>query len=364
MKLRDIISAIESFAPPALQESYDNVGLIVGDPGMEISASLLCIDVTEAVLDEAMQKGANLVISHHPVIFRPLKRITGSSLSERIVYSAISGKIALYCAHTNIDNTIEGVNRKICMKLGLEHTKILLPLENTLKKLVTYVPAAKAAEVRSALFDAGAGNIGNYEACSFNSEGSGTFLAKEGSRPFVGKIGKLHFENETRIETIFPSYLKSRVIEALLKIHPYEEVAYDIYPVENIFKSAGSGMYGEIETPQDEMAFLTRLKEIFKCKMIRHTKFQNRPVKKVAVCGGSGSFLIPQATAVGADMFITGDIKYHQFFDAGKEMTLVDIGHYESEQFTIEIFYDILIKKMPNFAIHFSHINTNPIYYL
>jgi dinuclear metal center YbgI/SA1388 family protein len=364
MKLREIISVIESFAPPALQESYDNVGLIVGDTEMEISASLLCIDVTEAVIDEAKQTGANLIISHHPVIFRPLKRITGNSLSERVVYSAISGKIALYCAHTNIDNTIEGVNRKICMKLGLERTRILLPLENTLKKLVTYVPAAKADEVRSALFDAGAGNIGGYEACSFNCEGSGSFLAKEGTKPFVGQIGKLHFEKETRIETIFPSYLKSRLIDVLLKVHPYEEVAYDIYPVENIHKNAGSGMYGELENPEDEMAFLTRLKEVFKCKMIRHTQLLNRPVKKVAVCGGSGSFLIARAAAAGADMFITGDIKYHQFFDAGKDMMVVDIGHYESEQFTIEIFYEILIKKMPNFAIHFSRINTNPIYYL
>lgn len=364
MNLSEIISVFELAVPVAYQEDYDNSGLAIGDQNMEVTGILLCIDVTMEVLEEAMQLGVNLIISHHPVIFNPLKRITGNNYTEKIIISAIHNNIAIYCAHTNIDNIYSGVNQKICQKLDLENTKILDPLKNGLRKLVTFAPLAHADTVRQALFNAGAGTIGNYDACSFNSEGRGTFRALEGANPFAGEMGHLHIEAEVRIETIFPSVYKSRIIDALLKVHPYEEVAYDIYPVENIFELAGSGMIGELKVPMNEIEFLNKVKSIFGCSMLRHSRFLNKPVKKIAVCGGSGSFLIHRALSASADVFLTGDIKYHQFFDAGDHILIADIGHYESEQFTIEIFYDILIKNLPNFAVHFSSINTSPIYYL
>ncbi len=364
MKLSEIITAFESVVPIAYQEDYDNSGLVVGDAGMDITAALLCIDVTEEVVAEALRLGANLIISHHPVIFRPLKRITGNSYVEKIILSAITYKIALYSSHTSLDNLYEGVNHKICLKLGLQQLKILAPLQNELKKLVTYVPSAKAAEVRQALFHAGAGKIGAYDSCSFNTEGKGSFRASEESHPYAGEIGKLHFEDETRIETVFPARLKSRIIKALLTSHPYEEVAYDIFPMENPYEMAGSGMIGELSEPTDALKFLNHLKSTFRCQILKHSRLIGKPVKKIAVCGGSGSFLIHKAISAGADVFITGDVKYHQFFDAGDQIVLVDIGHYESEQFTIEIFYEILIKNLPNFAVHFSSINTSPIYYI
>jgi len=364
MKLTEIISIIESFAPLSYQDSYDNTGLAVGDINTEVSAVLLCIDVTESIIDEAIQLGANLVISHHPAIFQPLHRITGTSHAERVLLSAISNKITLYSAHTNLDNVFEGVNQKICHKLGLIKTKILSPAQQSLRKLVTYVPLTFAETVRTALFNAGAGHIGGYDSCSFNVNGKGSYRAPEGSTPFTGEIGKLHFEDETRIETVFPAVLKTKIIKALLKVHPYEEVAYDIFPVENYFEMAGSGMIGDLNKPEDTLNFLNHVKAVFNCKMLRHSRPIQSTVKKVAVCGGSGSFLIQKAISAGADVFITGDVKYHQFFDINDQLMVVDIGHYESEQFTIEILYEILKKKLPNFAVHFSSTNTNPIYYL
>ena len=365
MKLSDIIDVFESAAPPAGQEKYDNTGLAFGDPGMEINAALLCLDVTEAVIEEAVRLGANLVVSHHPVIFQPLKRLTGSTYPERILVAAITNKIAIYSAHTNLDNVYHGVNLKGCEKLGLQQVSILQPVRNVLRKLVTFVPNASAGKVRSALFEAGAGHIGGYDSCSYNVEGKGSFRASEGTHPYTGEIGELHYEDETRIETVFPSELQSRIIKALLKAHPYEEVAYDIYPLENTYGLAGSGMIGELPEPADARAMLNRIKTVFGCKVIRHTRLVHQTVRKIAFCGGGGSFLIPVAIAAGADMFITGDVKYHQFFDAENRLVVVDIGHYESEQFTVEIFLDILKKNLPNFAIHFSSINTSPInYYL
>lgn len=364
MKLSEILSVFESFAPLSYQDTYDNAGLAAGDIATEVSAVLLCIDVTEAVIGEAMQLGANLIISHHPVIFQPLHRITGNSHAERVLLSAISNKIALYSAHTNLDNVFDGVNQKICQRLELHHCKILSPTRESLKKLVTYVPLTHAESVRTALFNAGAGNIGGYDSCSFNMDGKGSFRAPEGSSPFAGEIGKLHFEDETRIETIFPAALKSKIITALLRAHPYEEVAYDVFPVENEFGRAGSGMIGELSEPKDTLSFLAHVKTVFNCKTIRYSRSFHSTVKKIAVCGGSGSFLIQKAIAAGAEVFITGDVKYHQFFDTDGQIIVVDIGHYESEQFTVEIFYEILKKNLPNFAVHFSSINTNPIYYL
>jgi dinuclear metal center YbgI/SA1388 family protein len=364
MKLFEILREIEFIAPLAYQENYDNSGLATGDREMDIEKVLLCVDVTIPVLDEAIALGANLIISHHPVIFSPLKQLTGANTAEKILIRAIRHQIAIYSAHTNLDNVISGVNQRICQKLGIQHTKVLVPAAGYLKKLVTFVPPDHADAVRTALFEAGAGNIGKYDSCSFNTTGKGTFKAGEGTSPYKGEIGKLHHEEEIRIETIFPSVYKNRIVHALLKVHPYEEVAYDIYPLDNTFDLAGSGMIGELDHETDAPAFLGLVKDTFSCPAVRHSKFLNKPVKRIAVCGGSGAFLIPLAISAGADMFITGEIKYHQFFDAEDQLIVADIGHYESEQFTIEIFYDILIKKLPNFAIHFSRIKTSPIYYI
>jgi dinuclear metal center YbgI/SA1388 family protein len=364
MKLKEIISVFESFAPLGYQEDYDNAGLTVGDPEMDVSGVLLCVDVTLEVLDEALHLGVNLIISHHPVLFSPLKQITGRNTTEKIIALSIRKDIALYCAHTNIDNVIQGVNHKICQKLDVRKPRILLPAANGLKKLVTFVPLDHAEKVRLALFNAGAGHIGNYDACSYNTEGVGTFRAQEGSNPFVGKIGELHTEKEIRIETVFPAIYKSRIIEALHLSHPYEEPAFDLFPLENDYHQAGSGMIGELDEAVDETVFLNKVKAAFACPVLRHSPLLNKKAKKVAVCGGSGSFLISRAISAGADVFITGEIKYHQFFSAENRIVVADIGHYESEQYTIEIFYDILIKNLPNFAIHFSSIKTSPIYYL
>jgi dinuclear metal center YbgI/SA1388 family protein len=364
MRLSEIIAIMESAAPLGYQEDYDNSGLATGDPDMEINGILLCIDITLPVVEESIRKGVNLVISHHPVIFKPVKKLTGSSITEKIIIKAIQNNLALYCAHTNMDNIHTGVNQKICEKLGLEYTRILKPLQHGLNKLVTYVPRAHAEKVRNALFAAGAGQIGKYDACSFNAEGQGSFRPLEGAVPYSGSVGQLHFEDETRIETVFPAPLKNRVVRALLENHPYEEVAYDIFVLENDYEFAGSGMIGELHHPENEVVFLQKIREAFNCKIIRHSVLLNKPIRRVAVCGGSGSFLISTALSAGADLFLTADVKYHQFTEAEDQLVIADIGHYESEQFTNEIFYDILIKKLPNFAIHFSSINTSPVYYL
>jgi dinuclear metal center YbgI/SA1388 family protein len=364
MKLADIISVIESHAPLALQESYDNAGLAVGDAGMQVRSALLCIDVTEKVIGEAVEIGANLIISHHPVLFHPLKRLTGSSVNERIVISAIQNNIALYSAHTNLDNILQGVNQKICNKLNLVNTEILVPKEGVLRKLVTFVPAEHEEKLRNALFAAGAGHIGQYDKCSFNTSGQGSFRALPGTHPYAGEINNLHLEKETRIETVFPAHLQKQVISALLSTHPYEEVAYDIYRIENTYEMAGSGMLGELDQPTAENDFFQHVKDLFHCGIIRCSPFLNKPIKKVALCGGSGAFLAGAAMSAHADVFLTADVRYHQFFEADGRIIIADIGHYESEQFTIEIFYELLTKKIPNFAVHFSRINTNCITYL
>jgi dinuclear metal center YbgI/SA1388 family protein len=362
-RIKDIISELEEFAPLSYQEEYDNAGLIIGNPDQECKAVLLSIDVTENIIEEAIKKGVNLIIAHHPLIFSGLKKITGRNYIERSVIKAIKNDIAIYAAHTNIDNVLTGVNNKIGEKLGLRNCKILKPIINQLKKLVTFIPVSHADKVRDAVFLAGAGHIGNYDCCSFNLAGKGSFRALDRTNPFVGKKGELHFEEELRFETIFPDFLQKNIIDALLESHPYEEVAYDIYPLESENKTIGAGLIGELENPLPEKEFLEIIKQKFGIKVIRHTQLLNKQIQKVAICGGSGSFLLKDAIRSKADIFITGDFKYHQFFDAENKIIIADIGHYESEQFTKELFYDILIKKLPNFAIYFSELITNPIYY-
>lgn len=364
MKIIDIISYLESVAPLSYQEPYDNSGLLVGSKGNNATGALLTIDVTEEIIDEAIKKKLNLVIAHHPVIFSGLKKLTGANSIERVVMKAIKHDIAIYAGHTNFDSVATGVNKKICDKIGLKNCSVLSPVSGGLKKLVYFVPTDHAEKVRQAIFEAGAGHIGNYDCCSYNLEGKGSFRAGEGASPFVGNIGKIHYEEEVRTETVFPKARQAEIISALLKTHPYEEVAFDIYPLDNKYPGAGMGMVGNLEKEEDALKFLKRIKKVFECGSVRHTAIIRKSVKRVALCGGSGSSMIGDAIRSKADIFITGDVKYHGFFDAENRIIIADIGHYESEQFTKEIFYDLLIKKFPTFAVNFSEINTNPIKYL
>ncbi len=364
MKLREITNYLESFAPLAYQESYDNSGLICGHHDMEITGAVICLDSTEAVIEEAIANKCNLVIAHHPIVFSGIKKFNGKNYVERVIIKAIQNNIAIYAAHTNLDNVAKGVNSKIAEKIGLTNCKILAPMYNTLKKLTTFCPDDQAAALRAALFAAGGGAIGNYTECSFNTSGFGTFKAGENTNPFVGEKGKQHEEKETKIELIYPGYLESRLLKALFTAHPYEEVAYDILALDNANNSIGAGMVGELAEEMEETTFLKNLKQTMKTDMVRYTALKGKKIKTVAVCGGSGSFLLKNAIAAGADVFVTGDFKYHQFFDAENQIVIADIGHYETEQFTMELFYDILSEKFSTFAIHLSKINTNPINYL
>ena len=364
MKLKEIIGVFEQVAPFAFQESYDNSGLQTGNPAMEINAILICIDVTEEVLEEAVKLKANLIISHHPLIFHGIKSLTGKNFTERILIRALKEDVAILSVHTNFDSIAGGVSSKICEKLNLHNLKVLDPMENSLLKLVFFVPSDHAESVRGKVFEAGAGVLGNYDMCSFNALGNGSFRASDKANPFVGEKGKLHFEKEVRVETILPAVIANQVVSALLKAHPYEEVAFDLYPVSNKYHGAGMGMTGELEAEMDEKEFLRILKEKFNSGCIRYTGTLSKKIKKVAVCGGSGSFLLAKAIASEADVFVSGDFKYHQFFEAENRILIADIGHYESEQFTKELFYELLIKKYPKFALHLSEVNTNPINYL
>jgi dinuclear metal center YbgI/SA1388 family protein len=364
MKLSELISFLESVAPLAYQEDYDNSGLLLGYPETDVRSAIISLDCTEEIVDEAIRKKCKLIISHHPIIFRGIKKFTGKTYVERTVMKAIKNDIALYAIHTNFDNILAGVNSKICSKLGLKDCTILAPKTGLLKKLVTFCPGAHADAVRNALFVAGAGEIGNYSECSFNAEGTGTFKAGENTNAFVGKKGVVHREPEVRIEVIYSRNLENQLLYALKAAHPYEEVAYDLYVLSNASPQAGSGMIGELNREMDVMGFLNFAKKQFHAQVIRYTKPAGKKIKRVAVCGGSGSFLLPHAINAGADIFITGDYKYHDFFDAGKKIVIADVGHFESEQFTQELLLEIISKKFPNFALHLAEHNTNPINYL
>ncbi|MBK7440195.1 MAG: Nif3-like dinuclear metal center hexameric protein [Bacteroidetes bacterium] len=364
MTIQDIVSYLETIAPLSLQEGYDNAGLLTGNRKTEVTGALICLDSLESVIDEAITLNCNLVIAHHPIIFGGLKRLNGNNYIERTIIKAIKHDIAIYAIHTNLDNVRHGVNAKIAEKLGLISTRVLSPKQGILKKLVTFAPVANAGDVRFALFEAGGGHIGHYDHCSFSVEGTGTFRGDATTNPYVGTIGEDHFENEERIEVIFPSYLQSKLLAALIKVHPYEEVAYDIYSLDNKFQDVGAGLVGVYETPMEEMEFLQKLKQTMQCGAVRHTKLSGKPVRKVALCGGSGAFLLKDAIAAGADVYVSADFKYHEFFDADSRLVIADIGHYESEQYTIELISDLLMKKFATFAVHLSKINTNPINYL
>jgi len=364
MKIKDITTCIEEIAPLNYAESFDNVGLLIGDYNTQVTGVLVTLDTLENIVDEAIEKKCNLIVSFHPIIFSGLKKLNGNNYVERVVLKAIKNDIAIYAMHTALDNSFQGVNAKICEILDLQNKKILIPQKNTIKKLTTYVPNNNAEEVRLALFNAGAGNIGNYDNCSYNTEGYGTYRGNENSNPTIGKKGILHKEEETFISVIFEKHNEKNILSALFSSHPYEEVAYDIVPLDNFNQEIGMGMIGELKTEKNELDFLNFLKKTMNAKGIKHSKLVGKPIKKVAVLGGSGSFAINNAIAANADIYVTSDIKYHEFYKAENKLIIADIGHYESEQFTKNLLVDILTKKFPNFAIILSNKNTNPIYYL
>lgn len=363
MKISAITAFLESRAHPYLQEHYDNAGLLTGEAGWECTGIICSLDATEEVVKEAISKKCNLIIAHHPIIFNGLKKINGKNYVEKTIITAIKNDIAIYAIHTNLDNVIEGVNGKIAEVLGLENVSILAHKENTLKKLFTFVPVQKAAEIRQAIFSAGGGQIGNYSECSFNVEGSGTFKAGDGSNPFVGEIGRQHREEEIKIEIIFPSFLENKIIASLKASHPYEEVAYDIVSLSNTHSGIGAGLCGELSETLTEIEFLTKLKQVFGLSVVRHTALSGKKIKKIALCGGAGSFLISKALESNSDAFITSDLKYHEFFDANGRILIADIGHFESEQFTINLLQEILEQKFPTFAVLKTGVKTNPVHY-
>ncbi|MBC8265707.1 MAG: Nif3-like dinuclear metal center hexameric protein [Flavobacteriales bacterium] len=364
MNIKEVTNFLESYAPLQYQESYDNCGLIVGDAKAKVKGALITLDCTEVIIDEAIATECNLVIAHHPIVFGGLKKLNGSNYIERTVIKAIKNDIAIYAIHTNLDNVHNGVSAKIAEKIGLENSKVLAPKKDLLRQLAVYCPTSDVEKVKTVLFQAGAGAIGNYDECSFSAKGEGTFRANEGCDPHIGNIGERHREKEEKIEVIFPKYKENAIISALKSEHPYEEVAYQIYILDNIYNNVGAGIVGDLPNKVDANQFLEILKSNMKTDCIRHTKLVKNQIKRVAICGGSGSFLLSNAICEKADVFITSDFKYHEFFDAENDIIIADIGHFESEQFTKDLIYDLLSKKFSKFAVRLSKVNTNPINYL
>jgi dinuclear metal center YbgI/SA1388 family protein len=363
MTISQITNHLESWAPLSYQESYDNSGLITGSPDWEVKAALITLDCTEPVVQEAIARGCNVIIAHHPIVFKGLKKLTGRTYVERTIILAIENRIAIYAIHTNLDHVATGVNRKICEKLGLKNLKILAPKSDILSKLVTFIPRENADAVMQALYRAGAGQIGNYENCSFQTEGTGTFMPNAQATPHIGQANRQESVSEIRAEVIFPQHLETAVLKALRAAHPYEEVAYYLSSLRNEHQDVGAGMTGELDTPLEPIEFLKRLKTNMALQTFRHTRLLQGPIQKIAVCGGSGSFLLPQAIRSKSDIFITADFKYHEFFDAEDRIVVADIGHYESEVYTKDLILEELSKKFPTFAINFSETITNPISY-
>ncbi|MDP4596264.1 MAG: Nif3-like dinuclear metal center hexameric protein [Crocinitomicaceae bacterium] len=364
MQIQDITRFLEAKFPLQLQESYDNSGLIYGRPEQEVKGVLVTLDVTEAIVEEAIENNCNLIIAHHPVVFKGLKRFNGSNFVERVLERCIQNGIALYAIHTNLDNHLEGVNAKIAQKLGLQDCRILRPMQAQLFKLEVYVPKADFEGLDAAILGAGAGQIGNYTDCHFRTLGTGTFRPNEKANPYLGSAGQREEVSELKLEYIVEAHRVNAVLTAMRSAHPYEEVAYQLLATQNQHQSIGAGLVGTLAEPADALSFLNELKQKFNCGVIRYTQLLPKKIEKVALCGGSGSFLLPDAIKAKADIYITADFKYHEFFDAEEQLVIADIGHYESEQFTSELLAEQLTEKFPNFAVRLTKLNTNPVNYL
>ncbi len=362
MKIFEITQFLEKIAPSAYQENYDNAGLIVGNPQTEITKILISLDCIEKTIDEALEKGCNMIIAHHPIVFKGLKRLNGNGYVERTVLKAIKNDVAIFAIHTNLDNVKNGVNFKIAEKLGLKNIKILAPKNQTLQKLTIFVPLDHTQKLLNALANAGAGQIGNYKNCSFRTQGTGTFMPTEQSNAFIGEKNQQEEVQENRVEVIFPFPLQSQIMRAMHENHPYEEVAYFLQNVENTNQEVGAGAIGELENEMSEMDFLKFLKETMQTSCVKHTQLLGKNIKKVALCGGSGSFLLGNAIRQKADVYVSADFKYHEFFDADNKIVIADIGHYESEQYTSELLNDFIKKQFPTLETHITTQNTNPVF--
>lgn len=361
IKVKSVVDYLEEIAPPLLQESYDNAGLISGSPEMVVSGILITLDCTESVVEEAIVKKANMIIAHHPIVFKGLKSFTGKNYVERVIIKAIKNDIAIYAIHTNLDNIINGVNKKLAEKLRLTNTRILRPIKN-LQKLVTFVPVANTENVLNALHKAGAGNIGNYSECSFKVNGKGYFRPNEEANPIIGEKNIREEVDENRIEVIYPQHLARNIISSLRGAHPYEEVAYYMTDLQNENQENGAGLIGNLSEPMQVAEFLVHLTSSLSLSCIRHSNYSG-VIETIALCGGSGAFLLGDALRANADCYVTADVKYHEFFDAEDKLLFCDVGHFESEVGTKELLYDMLTKKFTNFALHLSEVNTNPIKY-
>jgi dinuclear metal center YbgI/SA1388 family protein len=360
-KIREVIQFLNQIAPPSLQEDYDNAGLITGYADTNITGIVIALDCTEEVVLEAINLGCNMIVAHHPIVFRGLKRFNGSNYIEKTIIMAIKNDIAIFAIHTNLDNVHNGVNHMFAEKLGLKNLKILAPKPQTLNKISFFVPKLHLEDVCNAMHDAGSGNIGNYAHCSFRIDGQGTFTPKLGAQPFIGTLGTKSYEDEVRVEMIMPSHTSNAVISSMKSTHPYEEVAYYLQPLLNDNQEIGAGMWGELENPMDYGAFFDMIKEKMDIKVIKHTAIVKNTIRRVALCGGSGSFLLKNALSMGADVYISADFKYHEFFDANGKIIIVDIGHYESEKYTIELLFSLISNNFSNFALHCTNVDTNPI---
>lgn len=363
MKIKEFINEFEQIIPVRQAEDFDNVGLLCGNPEREISGVLIAHDALEFIIDEAIEKNFNLILCFHPIIFSGLKSITGKNYVERAVLKALENKIAIYAIHTAFDNDYFGVNYKICEVLGLKNQQVLMPKKNQLKKLEVYVPTDSAEKLRNALFVAGAGNIGFYDECSFTLQGDGTFRPLEGSNPVTGTHNERENANEVLLSVIFEDYKKHQILFAMKQNHPYEEVAYQLISLDNENQYTGLGRFGDLETEMNETDFLKFVKEKFNLNIIRHSSLNNKKIRTIGVLGGSGVSGIKAAMSAKCDAYITGDVKYHDFFSAEGKMLICDIGHFESEQFVVQQLFEILSEKFTTFAIAKTTQITNPVNY-
>ncbi len=367
MTIADIEQIIEGWAPQWTAWERDNVGLQVGDRARSVSRVLVALDVTEQIVEEAREKRAELIVSHHPLLFRPPSSITASNDIGRLVLMLVESRIAVYSAHTNLDFTKQGVSFALAETLGLKKIRFLSPLKGMQSKIVVFVPADHADRVAEGMSSAGAGVIGEYSSCSFRLSGAGTFRGSPNSHPVVGKAGRPETVEEMRLEMIAPRARVSAIVAAMKEAHPYEEVAYDVYPLDNESTNYGMGAIGELEAAQTLKTFLEHSKRALKAEALRFTGDLHRKIRHVAVCGGSGSDLLPTALSAKADVFVTADVRYHTFHAAG-DLALVDAGHWETEQVILEPLADRLRRaakqKKQRLEVLVTQYSTNPTHYL
>ena len=363
MIVQELLKTLEQWAPTAYAEDFDNVGLLIGNSQSKCSGVMITLDCTEAVINEAIADNCNVIISFHPILFSGLKKITGANYVERVAIKAIEHKISIIALHTRLDNHPDGVSNILCKRLKIKKSQVLIPKKDNLKKLVVYVPENYTEAILESLHKAGAGNLENYKECSFLLEGTGRFMGIDKSNPHIGKPSEKISLKEIQINVVFESHLYHDIQKALREAHPYETIAYEVYSLINSFSEVGMGRIGSLKKEMDLSSFLNFVKKQLNSKVIRHSPPTNKLIKKVAVLGGSGSFAIEDAKRQGADAFITADLKYHQFYQGEKSLLLVDVGHYESEQYIKNLIFDYLTEKLPSFAFVLSRTKTNPVNY-